>query len=87
MGIFKKKDESSSKATASDKSVSVLKSDVSEKEANKVKLVVPAVASVLLRPVISEKATLANSLNQYVFSVSNKANKVEIKKLSRLFMV
>ena len=80
MGIFKKKDESSSKATASDKAVSVLKSDVSEKEANKVKLVVPAVASVLLRPVISEKATLANSLNQYVFSVSNKANKVEIKK-------
>ena len=37
---------------------------------------------VLLRPIISEKATLGASLNKYVFEVSPKANKVEIKKAS-----
>lgn len=35
---------------------------------------------VLLRPVISEKATVAASQNKYVFLVANSANKVTIKK-------
>jgi large subunit ribosomal protein L23 len=35
---------------------------------------------VLLRPIISEKATLGASLNKYVFEVATSTNKVEIKK-------
>ena len=35
---------------------------------------------VLLKPIISEKATLGAALNKYAFEVSGKANKVEIKK-------
>lgn len=71
MGIFKKKEETPVKAVAKITDEAVLKTD---------KVVSPKTASILLRPVISEKATLANSLNQYVFAVNNKANKVEIKK-------
>lgn len=71
MGIFKKKDETQGKAVAK---------TTDEQVVNKEKVVTPKTASILLRPVISEKATLANSLNKYVFAVNNKANKVEIKK-------
>lgn len=35
---------------------------------------------ILLRPIISEKATIGTSQNKYVFEVSSKANKVAIKK-------
>lgn len=35
---------------------------------------------ILIKPLISEKATMVNALNKYVFSVALKANKVEIKK-------
>ena len=35
---------------------------------------------ILVRPVISEKATMVNSLNKYIFEVGLKANKIEIKK-------
>lgn len=35
---------------------------------------------ILIRPVISEKATIGVSLNKYVFEVAPDANKVEIKK-------
>jgi large subunit ribosomal protein L23 len=35
---------------------------------------------ILLRPIITEKATALESLNKYVFEVSRNANKVEIKK-------
>jgi len=71
MGIFKKKEETPVAAVAKTTDEAVLKTD---------KVVSPKTASILLRPVISEKATFANSLNQYVFAVNNKANKVEIKK-------
>lgn len=71
MGIFKKKDEMQATTVAQTTDVQA---------ANKEQGLMPKAASILLRPVISEKATLANSLNQYVFSVSNKANKIEIKK-------
>ncbi|RMD59472.1 50S ribosomal protein L23 [Candidatus Parcubacteria bacterium] len=37
-------------------------------------------AQVLLRPVITEKATLLGSENKYVFAVAPKANKIEIAK-------
>ncbi|MBT4648870.1 50S ribosomal protein L23 [bacterium] len=33
-----------------------------------------------MRPVISEKATMANQENKYIFEVAIKANKIEIKK-------
>ena len=71
MGIFKKKEETPVAAVAKTTDEAVLKTD---------KVVSPKTASILLRPVISEKATFANSLNQYVFAVNNKANKVEIQK-------
>lgn len=71
MGIFKKKEETQAKSVAKTTTEAVV---------NKEKVVTPKTASILLRPVISEKATMANSLNQYVFAVNNKANKVEIKK-------
>ncbi len=35
---------------------------------------------ILIKPLVSEKATMANALNKYVFVVSRSANKVEIKK-------
>ncbi|RJQ35602.1 50S ribosomal protein L23 [Candidatus Parcubacteria bacterium] len=35
---------------------------------------------ILLKPVISEKATISASQNKYVFEVADKANKVEVKK-------
>jgi large subunit ribosomal protein L23 len=35
---------------------------------------------VLMRPVISEKATMANSENKYIFEVATRANKIEVKK-------
>ena len=37
-------------------------------------------AKYLVKPVISEKSTMVNALNKYVFEVSIDANKVEIKK-------
>mgnify|MGYP004003941391 CR=1 FL=1 len=39
-----------------------------------------AAYKVLLRPVISEKATVGASQGKYVFEVSSKANKVSVKK-------
>ena len=37
--------------------------------------------SILIKPIITEKATLASELNNcFTFQVNNKANKVEIKK-------
>jgi large subunit ribosomal protein L23 len=35
---------------------------------------------ILLRPIITEKATQLAAQNQYVFEVAQKANKIEIKK-------
>ena len=35
---------------------------------------------VIIRPVVTEKSTAANSLNQYVFSVVREANKIAIAK-------
>ncbi len=35
---------------------------------------------VLIKPIISEKATMGTSLNKYVFEISAKSNKIEVKK-------
>jgi large subunit ribosomal protein L23 len=37
-------------------------------------------AMYLIKPLISEKSTMVNALNKYIFEVSRSANKVEIKK-------
>lgn len=37
-------------------------------------------AKYLIKPVISEKSTMVNALNKYIFEVSQDANKVEVKK-------
>ena len=40
--------------------------------------------SILIKPIITEKATLGSeTLNTYTFLVNNKANKIEIKKSGR----
>ena len=44
-------------------------------------------AGVLIKPVVTEKATAVNHLNQYVFMVANKANKIDIAKAVLVFMV
>ncbi len=41
-----------------------------------------------MRPVITEKATYLSSYNKYVFEVSLKANKIEVKKaIAKLYNV
>ena len=42
-------------------------------------------ANILIKPVVTEKATIANQLNQYVFQVSNQANKIDIAKAIKVF--
>lgn len=39
-----------------------------------------ALQAVIIQPRISEKATRLNSQDKYVFMVTNKANKIEVKK-------
>ena len=43
-------------------------------------------AGVLIKPVVTEKATAVNHLNQYVFMVANKANKIDIAKAVSMLM-
>jgi large subunit ribosomal protein L23 len=42
-------------------------------------------AGVLIKPVVTEKAAAINHLNQYVFMVANKANKIDIAKAVTVF--
>lgn len=35
---------------------------------------------ILLRPLVSEKATIAHAENKYIFEVDTRANKIEVKK-------
>ncbi|MCB9802498.1 50S ribosomal protein L23 [Candidatus Nomurabacteria bacterium] len=90
MGIFNKKSKEEVKdaeqkdlAVKEDSAKKVVKK--ATKKVDRVKntddLKVDVIASrILLRPVISEKATMANSENKYIFEVAIKANKVEVKK-------
>lgn len=52
------------------------KSETSSVKAN----LILARQSILVKPLVSEKATMVNALNKYIFVVSPKANKSEIKK-------
>ncbi|HQB50701.1 MAG TPA: 50S ribosomal protein L23 [bacterium] len=42
-------------------------------------------AGVLIKPVVTEKAAMANQLNQYVFKVADKANKIDVAKAVKVF--
>lgn len=42
-------------------------------------------ANVLIKPVVTEKAATLNQLNQYVFMVANKANKIDVAKAVTIF--
>lgn len=94
MGIFgnkktdeKKKDEKDlkDKSKSSDKkevkksSKKVVKKEKKVKKSGE-KNIAPRAYKVLLKPVISEKATIGVAQNKYVFEVAKDANKVEIKK-------
>lgn len=82
MALFKRQTKSS---TTKDSAKNQAK-PVQSKTAQRAKTVEPASGKsktaykVLLHPLITEKISLQNALNQYVFMVDKRANKVEIKK-------
>lgn len=89
MGLFNKKTKDDKKEVSEKP---VVKDSVKKevKEATKEKAVKTTKKSdskpvgyayrILIRPVISEKATIGTSLNKYVFEIAGNANKVEVKK-------
>ncbi len=88
MGIFGKKNKDEKdlkdKSKVSDKKVEdktkkVVKTTKKVKKTGD-KNVAPRAYKVLLKPVISEKATIGVSQNKYVFFVAKDTNKIEIKK-------
>ena len=78
MSIFTKKESTVKKPVRKTKAASTAKTV--SKTASNVKSKTERAHHVLLKPLISEKATMVNALNKYVFAVSIHANKVEIKK-------
>lgn len=42
-------------------------------------------AGILVKPVVTEKAAAANQLNQYVFAVALKSNKIDVAKAIQAF--
>lgn len=96
MSIFnwrkKKEEEQKKQVTQQKKDPAVISSSVSAKsnkeietvEASKHVLETPRATGdahrVLLRPLITEKNTLHQTQNQYVFEVARRANKVEVQK-------
>ena len=95
MGIFNKKtkdEKTDSKPVVKAEEKKVVAKKPEEKKATVKKAVKKTTAPksakagygtayrILMRPVISEKATMANQENKYIFEVAIKANKIEIKK-------
>ncbi|PLX26362.1 50S ribosomal protein L23 [Candidatus Parcubacteria bacterium] len=95
MGLFGKKKATDDKKAEEKKAVDVKVAKKEPKEENKTAPVAKKVGKkivarkesrpgsayrVLIRPIISEKATIGASQNKYVFEVYTDANKVEIKK-------
>ncbi len=77
MSIFNKKSQEVEKNTTV--ATPIIKADKKGSETEKVKGYGTA-HRILLRPIISEKATIAHSENKYIFEVALKANKIEVKK-------
>jgi large subunit ribosomal protein L23 len=78
---FKKKPKSEKekeKKEIKKESVKLVKEE--EKKPTKIKSRYPEAYRVLIKPIVSEKATDLGMYNQYVFEVAKKANKIEIKK-------
>ncbi|MBU1203348.1 50S ribosomal protein L23 [Patescibacteria group bacterium] len=87
MGLFNKKNTEAKKEADKkpEKKTVVKKSDNVKKDIGKVaravdNKVAKAAYRVLIKPVISEKATIGASLNKYTFEVAGFSNKVQIKK-------
>jgi large subunit ribosomal protein L23 len=92
MGIFKRKNKTEDKDTkpVTKTTVETSQPPVKVKPKKEVKVEETATVkqesqsnraySILLRPLISEKATIGVALGKYVFEVSSQANKVDIKK-------
>ena len=84
MSIFSRKKKDEAKKTDVKESVvkDIAKEEKKiEKKVSKVKGVKETRAHrILLKPVISEKATADASIGKYVFEISARANKVEVKK-------
>ena len=89
MGLFKRKKSDSQSEEKKEQSIAPVSAVQKKKEIKKegIKTDKPKVVNqaqkayrILIRPIISEKATIGVSLNKYVFEVALDANKVEIKK-------
>lgn len=76
---LKSKSTSSSKKEDKKSTKKVVKKEKKEKKSGD-NQIAPRAYKVLIKPIISEKATIGVSQNKYVFEVAREANKVEIKK-------
>jgi large subunit ribosomal protein L23 len=79
MSIFSKKETAAKTPATKVKKVAKVKAVAKVNKETKLKAS-DRPYRILIKPLISEKATMVNALNKYVFAVSIKANKVEIKK-------
>jgi len=86
MGIFNattdNKDESKNedKASSEEKGMKDLYTAEGKVKKDKNKKVSGRAYRVLVRPMVTEKATNLSSVNQYVFMIDNDANKIEVAK-------
>jgi large subunit ribosomal protein L23 len=87
MSIFSKKETEAKKPATKVKTVAKVKTLVKINKETKLR-VSDRPYRILIKPLISEKATMVNALNKYVFIVDIKANKIEIKKaIEELYQV
>lgn len=90
MGLFNRKKKVADQVDDKSKDIKIEKKEVKKPKVVKIaevksakvgnKIIDTRAYKVLIKPIISEKATIGASVNQYSFEVSLKANKVEIKK-------
>lgn len=80
MSIFSKKEEAAKKPVKATKSAKSVKKSLVKPAVDFKAKVSERPYRILIKPLISEKATIAHANNKYVFAVALKANKVEIKK-------
>ncbi len=79
MGIFNKKTKQTDEQPAEQSAIgSVPVKQDAKKPAGQVKQPGQSTFGILIRPLITEKATNLGRLNQYVFEVSSEANKIQI---------
>jgi len=76
-GQSKKDDNKKTPAVAVKK---VLPAQTGKREKKEIKKVTPNAYKILIRPLVTEKATYLGMYNKYIFEVSSKFSKIEIKK-------